>query len=98
LNPGIDQVAAEHQGFQKYVLSDLDLEVGAKVTLNLNLKVGAPTDTVEVRAAAAQQVGYATSSVGAVINERRVLDLRIAGRNALDLLRTQPGVSGPNGR
>jgi hypothetical protein len=97
LNPGTYQVSAAHPGFQKYVLNDLTLEVGAKLTLNLSLKVGTATETVEVEAAAAQQVGYSTSSVGTVINARRVLELPIAGRNALDLLRTQPGVSGPNG-
>ncbi|HJZ97550.1 MAG TPA: carboxypeptidase regulatory-like domain-containing protein, partial [Candidatus Solibacter sp.] len=97
LNPGLYQVTAEHPGFQKYSLSDLNLEVGAKLSVNINLKVGATTDTVEVRAGAAQEVAYATSSVGAVINAQRILELPIAGRNALDLLKTQPGVSGPNG-
>src|SRR5262245_10517667 len=34
LNPGNYQVTAAHPGFQKYVLSDLNLEVGAQITLN----------------------------------------------------------------
>src|SRR5215468_12412614 len=56
LNPGIYQITAEHPGFQKYSLSDLNLEVGAKLAVNINLKVGATTDTVEVRAGAAQEL------------------------------------------
>src|SRR5438445_8879741 len=63
----------------------------------MNLKVGASAETVEVQAEAAQQTGYATSSVGTVVNERKVLELPLAGRNAIDLLRTQPGITGANG-
>src|SRR5215831_12354178 len=60
LNPGVYQITTGHPGLQRYVLSGLDLEVGAKLTLNLSLKVGTATETVEVQAGAAQQVGYAT--------------------------------------
>src|SRR5206468_3097868 len=42
-------------------------------------------------------VGYLTSSVGTVINDRKVLELPLAGRNAFDLISTQAGVSGANG-
>jgi len=97
LQPGTYQISVEHPGFQKYVLDDLELDVGARLGLNLELKVGAVVDTVEVKADAAQQVGYLTSSVGAVVNGRKVLELPLAGRNAVDLLRTQAGVSGANG-
>lgn len=97
LQPGVYQFTVEHPGFQKYVVSDLTLEVGAKLTLNPKLSVGTTADTVEVQADAAQQVGYATSSVGTTINGRKVLELPLAGRNAIDLLRTQPGITGSNG-
>lgn len=97
LQPGAYQISAEHTGFQKYVVNDLDLDVAAQLTLNLELKIGATSDSVEVQADAAQQLGYLSSSVGTVVNGRKVLELPLAGRNAIDLLRTQAGVTGANG-
>ena len=35
--------------------------------------------------------------MGTTINGRKVLELPLAGRNAIDLLRTQPGITGSNG-
>src|SRR5262245_28026592 len=97
LQTGSYQFAAEQPGFQKYVVNDLFLNLGAKLTLNFELTVGATADTVEVHAEAAQLTGYATSSVGTVVDGRKLLELPLAGRNAIDLLRTQPGITGANG-
>ena len=97
LQPGTYQISASHTGFQRYVINALELDIGSKLNLNLELSIGAASEVVEVKADAAQQLGYLTSSVGAVITGRRVLELPLAGRNAIDLLRTQAGVTGANG-
>ena len=97
LQPGTYQIGASHPGFHKYVINDLELDIGAKLSLNLELKIGASTEVIEVQAEAAQQLGYLNSSVGTVISGRRVMELPLAGRNAIDLLRTQAGVTGANG-
>jgi hypothetical protein len=97
LQPGMYQVTAEQTGFQKYVLQDLDLDVAAQITLNLQLKLGTISESVEVQASAAQELGYLTSSVGTVVSGRKVLELPLAGRDAIGLLRTQPGITGANG-
>jgi len=97
LLPGVYQLTVEMSGFRKAVFDQIELEVAARVNLNVQLEVGSAAETVEVRAAAGEQIGYLTSSVGSVITGRQVLELPIAGRNAFDLLRTQAGVSGPNG-
>lgn len=96
LQPGPYQITAEREGFQKHIVDSLELGIGAKVTLNLALKLGSASETVEVQAEAAQLESYSTSSVGEVVNGRKVLELPLAGRNAIDLLRTQAGVTGPN--
>src|SRR5262249_22627982 len=85
LQAGTYQFTAEQSGFQKYVVNELLLELGSKLTLNLELKVGTTTDTIEVRADAAQLTGYATSSVGTLVDGRKLLELPLAGRNAIDL-------------
>src|SRR6266849_549456 len=78
LQPGTYQVTAEHTGFQKYVVSNLELEVAARLTLNFVLELGATSQSIEVQAMAAQEVGYLTSSIGTVVNGRKVLELPLA--------------------
>ncbi len=95
LLPGSYRITAEHAGFRKYVLSDLDLEVGARLTINVTLELGSTAEAVEVRADA-ELVSAATSSVGSVIAGRKVLELPLQGRSAYDLLTTQAGVLGFN--
>ena len=97
LQPGDYELIVEHPGFQKYILTRLQLDVAAQLALNIEMKIGAASESVEVQADAAQQIGYLTSSVGSVVSGRQVLELPLAGRNAVDLLRTQAGVSGANG-
>ena len=97
LQPGTYQLFATHSGFSKYVVNELELDVGSKLNLNLELAVGSTSEVIEVKADAAQQLGYLTSSVGTVISGRRVLELPLAGRNAMDFLKTQAGVTGANG-
>ncbi|MBM3768927.1 MAG: TonB-dependent receptor, partial [Acidobacteria bacterium] len=97
LQPGTYQISADHTGFRKYVINELEVEVGAKLSLNLSLEIGAAAEVIEVRAEAVQQLAYLSASVGTVISGKRVLELPLAGRNAMDLLKTQAGVTGANG-
>jgi len=97
LQPGTYQISADHPGFRKYVINELEVEVGAKLSLNLSLEIGATAEVIEVRAEAVQQLAYLSASVGTVISGKRVLELPLAGRNAMDLLKTQAGVTGANG-
>src|ERR1035437_5507035 len=50
LNPGTYTVSAESKGFQKSVTTGFTLAVDQKVRIDLALKPGAVTDTVEVTA------------------------------------------------
>ncbi|HWZ32507.1 MAG TPA: TonB-dependent receptor [Bryobacteraceae bacterium] len=96
LQPGKYTFTAEHAGFRKAVLSDVELQVGTVLTLNMTLEIGSTTETVEVHAAAIE-VNATSSSVGEVVEGKRLLDLPLAGRSAYDLLITQPGVQGSTG-
>ena len=98
LPPGKYRIAAEHPGFRRAVISDVDLAVGSQVTVNVALDLGQTTESVEVRAAATE-VNVSSTSVGSVVESRRILDLPLVGRSAYDLVGTQPGVviNGTNG-
>ncbi|MGI8741877.1 MAG: carboxypeptidase regulatory-like domain-containing protein [Bryobacteraceae bacterium] len=94
LQPGVYQLSAEHTGFKKYVLDDIDLNVAANLNINLRLEVGLATETVEVKSSSGEtELGYATNSVGSVVSGRKVLDLPLQSRNAYDLIATQAGTS-----
>src|SRR5437016_14652488 len=54
LQPGSYRLTAEHEGFQKFVYNDLVLDVGAQLTINVPLKIGRATETVQVEAGGEQ--------------------------------------------
>ena len=60
-------------------------------TIPVRLTVGAETQTVEV-SADAQQIQTTSGSLGLVVTERELLDLRLDGRNFSQLGLLQPGV------
>jgi hypothetical protein len=96
LLPGTYRLAAEHKGFQKYVDEGIVLEVGSRLNINVPLKVGSITETVEVTSQA-EALETNSSTVGTVVTSEVMLELPLVGRSAYDLLSLQTGVAGPNG-
>src|SRR5438309_1604246 len=72
-------------GFKNYVLSGLVLQVGSSAELNVAMQVGALSEKVEVTAAA-QMVETRESGVSQVIDEKRINDLPLNGRQATQLI------------
>jgi hypothetical protein len=66
-------------GFERYVQSGIVLQVGDNVALDVALKVGAMTTSVEV-SAGATMVQTQDTSISEVIDQRRVDDLPLNGR------------------
>ncbi len=91
LLPGTYNVTAEMSGFKTYSREDLRLRVNDMVDLRIRLELGAMTETVNVKAGAIA-LETADSSMGQVIDERRLLDLPQRGGNPLELERLSPGV------
>lgn len=63
----------------------LTLQVATSPTVDMTLQVGAATQQVQVEASAAG-VETTTSGVGQVIDQRRVVDLPLNGRNPTELI------------
>jgi hypothetical protein len=89
------------QGFTTYVQTGIVLQVATNPTIDIQLKVGAVTEQVRVEANAAL-VESATTSIGQVIDNQRILDLPLNGRQVTDLIQltgaTIPaGVTGTGG-
>jgi len=72
-------------GFETYIQTGIVLEVSNAVTVNVQLRVGEAKQQIEV-AANASMVQTQTTSVASVMDNARVLDLPLNGRQATDLL------------
>jgi hypothetical protein len=72
-------------GFERYVQKGIVLQVGDSVDLDVTLKVGATSQTVEV-SAGASMVQTQDTSISEVIDQRRVDDLPLNGRLATQLV------------
>jgi len=84
LPPGKYDVAVEAKGFSKALLSDFELNVGAKVTQNFELKPGEVSATVQV---SADTVPLETtkSEIGGVVTPTEVQNLPLLNRTFANL-------------
>ena len=89
---GVYDVKSEAPAFRAEVKQALRLEVGQEAVLNFTLAVGSIQETVTVTADAAL-VETTSGSLGGVVNEERVADLPLNGRNFNQLVFLQPGIT-----
>src|SRR5947208_5077640 len=79
------RLEASLPGFRKFAQTGIVLQVGSNPVINISLQVGQVADTVEVQADAALVETRATG-VGQVIDNVRVLELPLNGRQVTDLI------------
>ncbi len=95
------RVEISKAGFSTYVQTGIVLQVGAQPTVDISLKVGSVNEELNVEASAAL-VETQSTNVGSVIENRRILELPLDGRQATDLIQlagaaVPQGVAGPGG-
>jgi Carboxypeptidase regulatory-like domain/TonB dependent receptor/TonB-dependent Receptor Plug Domain len=84
-------------GFSSYAQTGIELQVASNVTLNVAMKVGSVNETVEVTANAAM-VETKENSITQVVDEKRIVELPLNGRNLTQLLTlTGGGTTAPAG-
>ncbi len=89
---GTYDVTAELQGFKTLTQSGVLLTVGAAVRLDFTMQVGAVSETVEVKGQA-PLVNVEEGRMSYLVDEKRVGELPLNGRNAFQLMELQPGAS-----
>jgi hypothetical protein len=91
LNPGTYRLEVRANGFKKYLQTNLTLQVDERLTVNAVLEVGGVEETVTV-SDQASLVNTQDAVVRGVIDAKRMEDLPLDGRNALELSLLVPGV------
>ena len=87
------EIAAEAAGFSRMVVAAKNsLEINQTLRIDLALTVGAVKDVVTVEGGASA-VETENSTIGATVSGTAISELPLNGRNTLDLLATQPGVT-----
>lgn len=92
LSPGNYDIAVTAAGFQTLVRKGVAVLVGRELTLNLELRVGAVTQQVEV-AGEISQVELSTSTVSGSIEATTIRELPLNGRDWVQLTTLQAGVA-----
>ena len=92
LVPGIYDVKVSSPGFDSVVKTGVELQVQQAARIDFDLRVGQSTQTVEVSGLAAL-LTTETATVGTVIEEKRITDLPLNGRNFFSLVALSPNVT-----
>jgi hypothetical protein len=97
VRPGTYRLTASAPGFKQYVSSGLVLQVNQSARVDVQLSVGDVTEQVQVTAAA-PVLETETSSRGAVIDQMKIVELPLNGRDYNQLALLSPGVLAPTPR
>ena len=95
VNPGIYSIAVSKSGFATTRTENQEVKVGASLTLNLALQVGAANVVVEVTTAGTE-LQTMNATVGNTITSLTLDNLPSLGRDVSSFVELQPGV-GPDG-
>ncbi len=97
LEPATYSISVDAPGFSTSKQSGIVLLADQTLTVNLSMKLGSTTETVTVNSNALQ-VDTSTSTLKQVIEQERISELPLNGRNAAQLTLLVPGaVNAPNG-
>src|SRR5687767_2051216 len=95
LIPGTYSVEVSSPNFQRQVQDNIRVEVAGAVTLDFRLSVGQVTESVRVEAVA-EMLQATEGVISSTIDNKRVVEMPLNGRNFVNLMRLIPGVTRGN--
>lgn len=93
--PGRYRIEAERTGFRRFVIESFPIATQQKAGVDIRLDVGAVTESVTV-SSSAQLIETTTATLSGVVENKRIIDLPLNGRNVYGLAALTPGVFGFN--
>ena len=97
ITPGAYTVRISSEGFATKEITDLDVQVGQRAAVNVELAVGQVTNVVTVEAVAVL-LETENNAIGTVVDSERVKELPLNGRNFLQLALLAGGTAPAEGR
>ena len=91
LQPGRYRVTVQSEGFRTVERTGLILSAVQSLRVDITLEIGQITETVTVTGQAVQ-VDTRSTTVGTLVDDRRIQDLPLNGRNVIDLATLAPGI------
>jgi hypothetical protein len=91
VEPATYEVIITSTGFGEVTLRDVKVEPNRPIRLDTKLTVSGNREEVQI-SAAQELIDRETPTLGTTVDERRVVELPLDGRNAIDLALLQPGV------
>jgi len=82
--PGIYRVEVSAPGFKKFIRTGIQVSANERVPLDIQLELGAASDTVKI-SADASIIETSTASTGQVITSRQIENIPLNGRTPLTL-------------
>lgn len=92
LVPGPYEVKAEKSGFKVATRTNIELQVQQTARVDFDLTVGQVTEIVEV-SGAAQLLATEDATVGTIVEQKRITELPLNGRNFFSLVSLSPNVT-----
>src|SRR4029453_5306012 len=92
LQPGKYNLKVEMTGFRTVTRNDVELQVQQSARLDFAMEVGAVSKIIEVSGSTAL-IASENATVGTVIENKRIVDMPLNGRNFLQLVSLSPNVS-----
>src|SRR5262245_13915453 len=92
LQPGRYNIKVELPGFRTITQNDVELQIQQSARFDFTLQIGEISQTVEVLGTAAL-IATENATVGTVIENKRIVEMPLNGRNFLQLVAISPNVS-----
>ena len=90
--PAVYAVKTEVKGFQSVMRSAIELQIQQTARIDFRLQVGQVTEVVEV-SSTPLRLATENATLGTVIDNKRIVELPLNGRNYLQLVALNPNVS-----
>src|SRR5215813_1616060 len=92
LNPGFYRVTVSSTGFQKTVINSVEVQVGQSMRVDVEMKVGEVSSTIEVTSTA-PLLDTESGTLGHIVTNTQIVNLPLNGRSYYELARLTPGAA-----